>query len=158
MKKGIELFLAGIVGSVIGMAMVFKIKQKEKEKWKIMSDKHLTLMLLLNQWMRTKQEGKSIVEYFHKNEITNIAIYGMSYIGERLYDELDITDIKVKYAIDQNADNIYSDINVLLPDEDLPQVDAIVVTPVYHFYEIKEMLSGKMDCKIVSLEDVLCEL
>ena len=42
------------------------------------------------------------------NVYKEIAIYGMSYLGERLADELAGSDITVKYAIDRNADNIYA--------------------------------------------------
>lgn len=105
-----------------------------------------------------KAGEKSIDAYFHKNKIENIAIYGMSYVGERLLDELRDSDITVKYAVDQNADNIYADIDVILPGENMPEVDAIVVTPIYYYYEIQEMLSSKVDCKIISLEDILNEI
>ena len=70
MKKGIGAVLSLTTGVLIGgtasAAAVFKKKQIEKEEWKNMSNKHLTLMLLLNQWLIKKQEGKSIIEYFQK--------------------------------------------------------------------------------------------
>ena len=157
--RSVLLILVSVLGGIIvGGTAIFKAMQKEKEQWKNMSNKHLKLMLLFNQWLITKQEKKSIIEYFHKNNIENIAIYGMSYIGERLFDELKDSDIKVKYAIDKNADNIYADIDVVLPSEKMPVVDAIIVTPVYYFYEIYEMLSSKVNYKIISLEDLLYEI
>lgn len=162
MKKTIISSLsvsAGILmGFAVGGAVTFKAKQKEKEQWKNMSNKHLALMLLLNQWLITRQEGKSVVEYFHKNGIRSIAIYGMSYIGERLYDELKNSDIDVRYAIDRNAKSLYADIDIIVPDEKLPKVDAIIVTPVFYFYEIEEMLSEKVDYKVISLGDLLHEI
>lgn len=142
----------------VEVTAILKTKQKEKEQWKDMSNKHLKLMLLLNQWLIIKQEGKSIVEYFNKNKIESIAIYGMSYIGERLLDELKSSDINVKYAIDQNANNIYTELDVLSPDAELPEVDAIIVTPIYYFYKIQKMLLSKVDYKIISLEDLLSEV
>ena len=159
MKKGIGAVLSLTTGVLIGgtasAAAVFKKKQIEKEEWKNMSNKHLTLMLLLNQWLIKKQEGKSIIEYFQKKGITNIAIYGMSYLGERLLDELRESEIKVKYAIDMNANNIYTDVDVFLPSQELPRVDAVVVTAVSFFYDIQEMLSKKVDYEIISLVDLI---
>ena len=111
-----------------------------------------------DQWLIKKQEGKSIIEYFQKKGITNIAIYGMSYLGERLLDELRESEIKVKYAIDMNANNIYTDVDVFLPSQELPRVDAVVVTAVFFFYDIQEMLSKKVDYEIISLEDLLNEI
>ena len=40
----------------------------------------------------------------------------------------------------------------------LEAVDAVIVTPIFFMDEIEEMLSGKMDCPIVSLEDILYEI
>ena len=42
----------------------------------------------------------------------------------------------MKYAIDKNADGIYSDVEIVTPQEELKEVDAIVVTPVFYFDEI----------------------
>lgn len=158
MKKGMISVLSAVGGAALGATVVSQIGKKGDDKWKEMADKHLTLMLLMNQWLRTKQEGKSILDYFAKNEIKTIAIYGMSYVGERLYEELLGTEIKMEYAIDKNADGIYSDITLLTPESELPDVDAIIVTPVFYFDEIEEMLSEKTMAKILSLEDILYEL
>lgn len=82
----------------------------------------------------------------------------MKELGEHLYDELEGTGIIVQYIIDKNADQIYADVEVKTPDEKLDQVDAIVVTAVYYFDEIEEMLSEKVDCPVLSLEDILYEM
>lgn len=161
MKKGIGTILSTLTGALVGSAVgvaVYKQQQKESKKWKNMSDKHLALMCLFNQWMITKQEGKSVVDYFHNNGIKSVAIYGMSYLGERLLDELLTSDIEVKYAIDKNSISIYAKVDVISPDENIPMVDAIVVTPVFFYNEIEEMLSAKTECKIISLEDILYEI
>ena len=48
--------------------------------------------------------------------------------------------------------------DVLTPDDDLPEVDLIVVTPVHYFDEIEEMLADKVDCPVISIEDVVYEV
>lgn len=162
MKKGVVSILSMLVGvttgTVTGAVGVGKIMGKRIDEKEQMSDKHLALMLLLNQWLITKQEGKSIVDFFHRESIKSIAIYGMSYVGERLYDELKDTDIEVKYAIDKNADVIYADIDIVTPDDELKLVDAIIVTPVFYFESISEILEQKTKIPILSLEDILYEV
>lgn len=108
--------------------------------------------------VKNKTGRKKVEDYFYRNRIKTIAIYGMSYIGERLFEELKNTDIEIKYAIDKNNESIYVDIDVLSVDEVLPKVDAIIVTPVYFFDEIKDMLQKKTVCRIISLEDVIYKL
>ena len=47
--------------------------------------------------------------------------------------------------------------DVVSVDDNLEVVDAVVVTAVTFFDEIQEKLSAKMDCPILSLEDILYE-
>lgn len=157
-KMVLSTVLGTVIGAVGGSAVVGNTASKNIEKMRTMSDKHLALFLVMNEWMKTKQEGKHIREYFEKNEYKSVAIYGLSYIGERLLEELKDCGVEVKYAIDKNADSIYADIDVHLPDEDLPEVDVIVVTAVYFFDEIHDNLIDKVSCPIVSFEDVLYEI
>lgn len=158
MKRGVALVLSMFAGGVGGAFATSRIRRKEILYWKALSDKHLALLQLLNQWMLTKQRGKSIVDFFHKNAIKCIGIYGMSYVGECLVEELKNTEIEVKYAIDQNRDGIYVDVDVISLDEELEKVDAIIVTPITSFQNIKEMLSEKVDYRIISLEEIIYTL
>lgn len=155
MKKEIISVLSG---AIIGAGTVGKIMyEKENEVQKI-SNKHLTLFLMMNQWVKVKQEGKNLKEYFKKKGYKNIAIYGMSYVGETLLEELKNTDIHIAYGIDKNADSIYEDVNVISPDNKFQDVDVIVVTAITFFDEIEEILSKKINCPIISLEDILYEI
>ena len=82
----------------------------------------------------------------------------MSYVGETLYHELEDSPVEVAYAIDKRAEGMYADVELLSPDDELPDVDAVIVTPVFFFDEIEEMLASKMDADIVSMEDILYEV
>ena len=72
---------------------------------------------ILIEWLRIRQEGKSLVSYFIQNGYKTVAIYGMKELGERLYDELKDSEISVKYVIDKNADAIYVDVDVVTPED-----------------------------------------
>lgn len=82
----------------------------------------------------------------------------MNYVGETLLSEMAGSEVTVKYGIDKNAERIYQDIDVVLPDDALDDVDAVIVTAVTFFDEIEETLSQKVNCPILSLEDILCEI
>ena len=112
----------------------------------------------MNQWVKVKQEGKKLSTYFEQNGYKKIAIYGMSYAGETLVDELKDTGIEIVYGIDKRADSLYADIDIISIDDLRDDVDAIVVTAITFFDEIEEMLSEKVDCPIISLEDILYEV
>lgn len=158
MKKGVISVFSALAGVVLGAGAVGKVTGESINKAKNMSDKHLALFLMMNQWVRVKQEGKNLSEYFEKNNYKKIAIYGMSYAGETLIDELRDSGVTIAYGIDKNADSIYADVDVVSMDDELASVDAVVVTAITFFNEIEEKLSGKVDCPILSLEDILHEV
>ena len=158
MRKSIISVLSALTGVALGAGAVGKVAGESVEKVRSMSDKHLTLFLMMNRWVKVKQEGKNLASYFEKNGYKKIAIYGMSYAGETLIDELKDTEVTVTYAIDKKADSIYADVNIVSMEDELENVDAVVVTAITFFDEIEEKLSEKLDCPIVSLEDILYEV
>ncbi len=158
MNKGFVAVLSSLAGAVAGAGVTVKKESAKTLKQKEYAEKHLALFLMMNQWVRVKQENKSIVEYLEKKGYKEIAIYGMNYAGETLLAELAGSKVSVKYGIDKNADSIYSDIDVVTPDEELLNVDAVIVTAITYFDEIEEKLAEKMKCPILSLEDILYEV
>lgn len=158
MKKGIISTLSALIGVVIGASAVGKVTAGETERAKIMSDKHLALFLMMNQWVKVKQEGKTLSEYFMKNSYKKIAVYGMSYAGETLIEELKGSEITVAYGIDQKEKFFHAGVEIVSAEDTLEDVDAVVVTAITFFDEIVEKLSGKLDCPIISLEDILYEV
>lgn len=158
MKNGIVAVLSAVAGVIAGASVISRKKSKDiKNAWKY-SDKHLSLFLMMNQWVQVKQEGKNLAVYFERCGYTRIAVYGMSYAGETLLNELKNTGIQVLYGMDQNAKDIYADIDMLTIDDTLPSVDAVVVTAITYFDEVKEKLQEKLDCPVISLEDILYEI
>lgn len=151
----LSVFLIGIiVGFFIAAKRIRKklVKQIQINKKK---DIHYRLML---QWLCVKQDGKSLSDFLIEKGYTNIAIYGMSVIADRLLTELKGSKIHVKYIIDKNAKNIFSHINIISPDEEYAPVDAVIVTPVQEFESIEEKLSKNLSCPILALDDLLFEL
>ena len=88
MNKGMVAVISTLVGAIAGATAAAKVSIGMIDRNREMSDKHLIILRALNEWMITKQNGKHIIEYFHKKEIKTVAIYGMIFLGERLYDEL----------------------------------------------------------------------
>ena len=153
MKK-VKKILAYVI---VGLLFILKIKEKDGKirEWQKNAMRYLVEMNLYDQWIFVHQDNKLICEYFHNKAIRSIAIYGMGKIGERFYDELKNTDITIKYIIDQKGGRICSDVNVITLKDNFAEVDAIIVTPLFHFAEIKEKLSAKTDIPVISIEDVL---
>lgn len=154
--------IAGIAGAfgigIAGIALTNKVKNEEIQKNKKSKDKFKGYYNLLNQWLRLKQERKSLETFFAENQYKTIAIYGMGELGNRLYDELKDSNIQVEYAIDENTAGAYSEVKVITAEENLPEVDVIVVTAVFAYNEIEEKLSEKTHLPVISLEDIVYEV
>lgn len=158
MKREVITIISTLLGTAVGAGIVGKLSNETINKEKNMSEKHLALFLLMNQWVKLKQEGKSLVSYFEENKYKKIAVYGISYAGETLLGELKGTEVQVAYGIDHNTDGIYTDIEVVSLEDSLEPVDVIVVTAITYFEEVKEKLRKKVNCPIISLDDILYEI
>lgn len=109
----------------------------------------------MNQWLSLKQRGVSLSSFFVRRNIDSIAIYGIHYMGQRLYDELKGSPVKAAYAIDRNPDGYGWAIPVFHPEDRLEAVGAVVITPVFDFDAVRNMLCEKLDCPMVSIEEIL---
>ena len=65
MKKGLISFISGISGVIAGAGIISKFMGKSLARSNNMSDKHLALFLMMNQWVKVKQEGKNLSDYFN---------------------------------------------------------------------------------------------
>lgn len=143
---------------ILGVEYFFQKLKNRINTLQEISDKYYTLFLMLNQWLAIKQEGKNLYSYFEKYGYRRIAIYGMSYVGKSLFNELKGKPIEVVYGIDKNFDKNDGELRILNPNDNLEDVDVIIVTPITFFNEIEEILSVKINCPVISLGDVLYEM
>lgn len=154
MKKGIIALLGGITGTIAGGIFVGKTCSKTIALKTDKINKFKSYYNMLNLWLILKQQGKTLEQYFADNGYKTIAIYGMGEMGNRLYDELKGSSIRIAYVIDQEAGR-YTEIASRSPKDQLDDVDVIVVTAVFAFEEIKNNIRTKASCPIVSLEDIV---
>lgn len=150
----ILMFLAFVFGAIWMKRKMARLIKSEKNK----SDKHLRLFFVMCTWMTAVQRGKKIKNYFVENSYKNVAIYGMSYIGQLLQRELEKENINVIYGIDTCAGDIEVDLEMYSPDDVLPQADVIIVTPVFFYNEIKNKLEKRVKCSIISFDEVLSDV
>lgn len=154
MKIRVSTIAVGILSLISGIAVGYSIGKTNSSEEE-MKNKMLKYYVTLNNWIGKKQKNINLSSYFEKMGYNSVAIYGMKEVGERLYGELKDTKTEVKYAVDQNAESIYADIDVYSPDDDLPEVDVIVVTATYYYNSILNNIKDKISCPIISLDDVI---
>lgn len=152
-QKGIFLFMA--IGFLLGIVIAEKKSKKGIINGLLTANKNYVLFRLMNQWVKVKQEGRNLSEYFRQCGYKKIAIYGMGYIGETLLNELKGTETEVLYGIDRNASSTYANIDVVSLSDEFKPVDAIVVTVIDSFEMVSERVQEKINCPILSIIDVV---
>ncbi len=158
MKKYVSLLLTMVLGGMLGITLTEKKNNKCIMKGLLTSNRNLMSFRVMNQWVKVKQQGKNLSEYFELAGYEKIAIYGMGYIGETLLSELSGTKTEVLYGIDQNADTIYANVDILSLKDELQRVDAVVVTVTSSFEVISENINKKLNCPVVSIIDVVYDI
>lgn len=162
MKKVFYTGLTAIAGIGLGLAAGGKFIGKQYEKHCELiakqADRFSEFYTLMQQWVKTYQAGRRLEDYFKKNNYKKIAVYGMSEMGYMVLKELEDSEVEVSYCIDKNADNLFAKYDVRRPDEELEPVDAVIVAVVQYYDEVKEALSEKLDCPVISLSDVVWEV
>ncbi|MBQ9134870.1 MAG: glycosyltransferase [Lachnospiraceae bacterium] len=133
-------------------------KSPQEERKDLEVRKKAKIAQLMNDWLCLKCKKQEMESYFEKHNLKTIAIYGMHDLGMRLVDELEDTKIHIKYGIDRKCMFVNVPIPVITPDESMEPVDAIVVTAIVDYRTIKEMLEQKVDCTIISLEEIIHEM
>lgn len=158
MKKGIVAVLSAVAGAGAATAALQTKRVQDVAEKKALSDKHLKMFKMMDRWVGIKQEGRNLAEYFEANGYQKIIVYGMHYAGERLIEELKNTDIRVVCGIDKKAQSILADVDVITKEDVIPEADVVVVTAISFFEEIESEMRDKVNCPIISLEDVVYEL
>lgn len=155
MVKQIILVMIVFGAGFISARVLCKKEKVEMENIRGQYKKITLYYQIMNMWLEMWQKGKSTVSYLQTRGIKRIAIYGMKELGERFYEDVKNTDIEVICIIDKKPQQILGDFMVISPEEEIPEVDAIIVTADYHFQEIKEQMSRKVSCPVYSLHGVL---
>lgn len=109
-------------------------------------------------WLSCIERGKHIEQYFHKNDIHTIAVYGAGKMGQHLITQLEETDIEILYIIDKRGQKISDTYKVVDIDDELLKVDAVIVTIMGDTHAVFQKLQSVMDGKVIFLREILYEL
>lgn len=153
MRKITTSLLSIGIGSGIGIFIYKKLQGKEYNSNK--TYKFKKYYELTNEWLKLKNQNILITKYFESKNIKTIAIYGMGELGIRLYEDLKNSNIDVKYGIDECGGLPYTSLEILTPDSTFDKVDAIVVTAIFAYNNIKNNLNKKTNIPVISLEDII---
>lgn len=134
------------------------LKEKSFNKQDTMSPESLLkaqkAFKLSIEWLKIRQGGRKLEEYFTKLKIHTIAIYGMADLGRCLYDELENSSIDVKYVIDKNPGIIGDVLKFSVIEKEKIFVDMIVVTVAAAEQLIVKEIKDKGYANVIGLSDI----
>ena len=145
--------IAGIAGIATDRFCVRKVlNQKRQELEKLKGN-----LMILSEWMEFYRRGMTMEKVLEKKGNSVVAIYGMGILGSHLYQELENSGIQVRYLIDRNPVRGVYQSEVCGIETELKGIDAVIVTPVYQFEEIKEEIKKRNQVAVLPLRELLGE-
>ena len=100
---------------------------------------------------------KDIINMLRSRKINDVAIYGLSDIGNHIYRMLSNNNLNVIYGVDVAGGRIYDkNIPVFNTSEILPEVDLIIISLDKNKYpDVREKLKFTNKEKVIYLQDIL---
>lgn len=122
--------------------------------------KNRVIVRLYDVWMMVDAEKKEIDQLLSEKDIKTVVIYGMSFLGIRLYKKLECSSkVNVVYAMDRDPQVELPGIKIYVPgEEENVDVDVVIVTAITSFDMVKKELSERGYDKICALDEILYEL
>lgn len=108
-----------------------------------------------DKWVSLKNKGVHISEFLRQRGYRTIAIYGVTSLGKRLYQELEMDKLEVLYFIDINADFFDRQIEVCSPEKDLRQVDVVIVSLVQNEKEVSDLIKTKLAADVWAITELM---
>lgn len=155
MRRNLWKFILSFLAGNLSLYLLYKYKFTKKA----VDDKNKRYLQLFDKWMILMERGDTIEQFFKERNIKEIAVYGYGNIGKHLVKQLSDSNINIKYVIDKRKDSIVMDnISCYQLSDNMPTVDAIVITPICEYTKIKNALNEVTSAEIISIEDIVYEL
>lgn len=87
---------------------------------------------------------EALNEYFKKQNIKKIAIYGLGVVGHAFMKIVNLLNVDLLYGIDREEKQIES-LSVYSPAANLEEVDAVIITLKFHNKEVEELLKSRFE-------------
>lgn len=162
MKKIINyvgiIVISVIVGIITGVVMIMRFCEKVMKNESDRANKNGYIFRKACKWLRAEQRRQTIDLKLMERQISEVAIYGKGQMGKCLINELENSNVKIKYLIDKDGNSNEFQYKCYHPEDLLPEVQAIIVTPIYQFAEIAAELKYSGNVQIISLEELIDEL
>ena len=121
-------------------------------------EKYRSQCELLFLWLaKVLEGGNTFSEFFSRNKVNEVAIYGYSDLGRLLHKQLSDDGVVVKYIIDRYVSENSEGLPVFRVEQDLPYVDMIILT-IPGGGGVKELVERKYSGRVTSIWNLFEEV
>lgn len=122
------------------------------------AQKFKNLFELLDKWLFLEQENKAdFTRFFREKGVNSVAIYGMAALGKHVLLQLRKEGMPPLFGIDRYVGQFGDDFKIYRPEEEFPDVDAVIIT-AYDANSVYEQMKGRYKGKLIALEDMIDEM
>lgn len=128
------------------------------------TNEHLAMRNRINafvfdQWLWIYQRGLSLQQYFERNEIYTVSIYGVGLIGKHLVADLMNSKIIIREIVDKYRKIEFMGMKTITIDKLNLDIDALVITPM-HVYDnickdLVDIYGEQIRPKIIPITEIL---
>lgn len=117
-----------------------------------MEKMHISLYELNELEKKYEQMILEMNQYFQKNSLRNVAVYGMGNVGSLFLELSKELDVNLKYAIDKRHIK-NKKIRIYSIDEQWPKVDAVIITLKDYNKKVEAILKNKFS-RVIYWKDI----
>lgn len=153
-EKLITDFLEILDDDVDCLKLFLKEKIHKVDLMRVELDKKQSFYLLMRNWTKLYQSKRTVSDILRSHNISEVAIYGYGIHGHMLMEDLKNNNIPIKYIIDQKNENATDSLPVFHMEDNLPDVEAIIVTPYLDRKELEHKLKY-LNAHIIWLDQLI---
>lgn len=118
------------------------------------------LLQTANQMLVENTEGRQIHKRLEGRNVSSVAIYGMSEIGERIMEDLLLhSSVRLLYGMDMRAGEIRAVIPVYTLEEaaKMEKPEVVILTTYTENDNLKKAIEEKLSCNVVTIGELFYE-
>lgn len=160
MKK-IKILIKAVFWIGLGRYIFHYRFLKEALQWERKQRQKLDQLLrTANRMITESYKGNLIHKKLEERNMSSVAIYGMSEMGERVMEDILIhSSMKLLYGIDKRAEEMRLAVPVYTLEEivEMEKPEAVILTTFTEDDSLKREIEEKLSCQVISLGELLYE-
>lgn len=137
---------------------------EKREAAYVSSIRRIGVFTTYDYWLYLESRNYKISDFLREQGYIKIGIYGIGFIGRRVYDLLIDSDIEIMFVLDQKAKKYMCSVPVLCLEDTrtenyLKQINAIIVTAQADYESIKKKIKERnQKVLVLSFQSILLEM